>query len=104
MMRSEPLLRCLDVLDEGHAADLGDAFDAGADALKLTRREEGLCLLLVLASPPFDAAARLPWTSRYLRLIAANPGTVARELAPQVDSELLPFKRRVRQLKELGLT
>ena len=52
----------------------------------------------------FDKAARQPWTTRYLRLLAANPGTVARQLAPEVDSELLPFKRRVRQLKELGLT
>ena len=52
----------------------------------------------------FDAAAPQPWTARYLRLIAAHPATVARALAPQVGSELLPFKRRVRQLKELGLT
>ena len=51
-----------------------------------------------------DSAARQPWTTKYLQVIAANPGTVARELAPQVGSELLPFKRRVRQLKELGLT
>src|SRR5687767_10689790 len=52
----------------------------------------------------FDAATAQPWTTRYLRLIAVHPATVARELAPQVGSELLPFKRRVRQLKELGLT
>ena len=52
----------------------------------------------------FDAAAPQPWTTRYLRLIAAHPATVARKLAAQVGSELLPFKRRVRQLKELGLT
>jgi hypothetical protein len=52
----------------------------------------------------FDAAAPQAWTTRYLRLIAAHPATVARALAPQVGSELLPFKRRVRHLKELGLT
>jgi len=51
-----------------------------------------------------DATAASPWTTRYLRLIAEQPATVARVLASQVDSELQPFKRRVRQLKELGLT
>ena len=44
------------------------------------------------------------WTLRYLQMIAEQPGTSARILAGQVDAELLPFKRRVRQLKELGLT
>jgi hypothetical protein len=51
-----------------------------------------------------DAAATAPWTTRYLRVIAERPATVARVLAPQVDAALPPFKRRVRQLKELGLT
>ena len=45
-----------------------------------------------------------PWTESYLRLIAANPGVVARELAPQVGMERDPFKIRVRRLKDLGLT
>jgi tRNA A-37 threonylcarbamoyl transferase component Bud32 len=44
------------------------------------------------------------WTESYLRLIAANPGVVARELAPQVGTERDPFKIRVRRLKDLGLT
>ena len=52
----------------------------------------------------FDTAAPEPWTTQYLRMIAAHPATAARELALRVGSELLPFKRRVRQLKELGLT
>jgi hypothetical protein len=51
-----------------------------------------------------DAAGAAPWTTRYLDLIASQPGIVSRVLAPQVDSEVPPFKRRVRQLKELGLT
>jgi hypothetical protein len=51
-----------------------------------------------------DRVASTPWTLRYLQMIARQPGTVARVLASQVDTELLPFKRRVRQLKELGLT
>ena len=52
----------------------------------------------------FDAAAGAPWTASYLRLIADRPATVARVLAAQAGAELIPFKRRVRQLKELGLT
>jgi hypothetical protein len=35
---------------------------------------------------------------------ADHPGIVSRVLAPQVGAEVPPFKRRVRQLKELGLT
>jgi hypothetical protein len=51
-----------------------------------------------------DTASGAPWTTRYLQLIADHPAIVSRVLAPQVNSELPPFKRRVRQLKELGLT
>ena len=51
-----------------------------------------------------DAACPAPWTTRYLQLIAAQPGVVSRVLALQADADVPPFKRRVRQLKELGLT
>jgi hypothetical protein len=51
-----------------------------------------------------DAASATPWTARYLQLIADQPGIVSRVLAPQVNADLPAFKRRVRQLKELGLT
>ena len=51
-----------------------------------------------------DAAAQAPWTTRYLRLIADQPGVVSHLLARRVDSDAPPFKRRVRQLKELGLS
>jgi hypothetical protein len=51
-----------------------------------------------------DAASSTPWTTRYLRLIADQPGVVSRVLAPQAGAEVPPFKRRVLQLKELGLT
>ena len=44
------------------------------------------------------------WTESYLRLVAANPGVVARELAPKVGMDRDPFKIRVRRLKDLGLT
>jgi hypothetical protein len=52
----------------------------------------------------FDAASRTPWTTRYLQLIADQPGIVSHRLAPQAETEVPSFKRRVRQLKELGLT
>jgi hypothetical protein len=51
-----------------------------------------------------DAASRAVWTIRYLRLIADQPGVVSHTLARQVKADVPPFKRRVRQLKELGLT
>ena len=51
-----------------------------------------------------DAASAQPWTTRYLQLIAERPGIVSRVLARQVNADVPPFKRRVRQLKELGLT
>lgn len=51
-----------------------------------------------------DAASQTRWTMRYLTLIAGHPGVVSRVLATQVESDVPSFKRRVRQLKELGLT
>jgi hypothetical protein len=51
-----------------------------------------------------DATCQTPWTTRYLQLIAEQPGIVSHVLARQVDAEVAPFKRWVRQLKELGLT
>ena len=51
-----------------------------------------------------DAACSSPWTTRYLQLVADQPGIVSHALAPQVGADVPPFKRRVRQLKELGLT
>jgi len=51
-----------------------------------------------------DAACPTSWTTRYLQVIADQPGVVSRVLARQVDADVAPFKRRVRQLKELGLT
>jgi hypothetical protein len=53
----------------------------------------------------FDAASRTgPWVLQTLRLIARNPGVRAADLATRLGSETLPFKSRVRRLKELGLT
>jgi hypothetical protein len=44
------------------------------------------------------------WTRAVLRLIAERPGVRAADLAATLGMETLPFKARVRRLKELGLT
>jgi hypothetical protein len=69
---------------------------------RLPARAELEALVARLAG--IDAASATPWTTRYLQLIADQPGIVSHVLAPQVDADVLPFKRRVRRLKELGLT
>jgi hypothetical protein len=52
-----------------------------------------------------DTASRSgPWTMQVLELIEARPGVRAADLAASLGSEKPPFKRRVRGLKELGLT
>lgn len=52
-----------------------------------------------------DAASRNgPWVAKTLRLIAKHPGVRAADLAARLGAETLPFKVRVRRLKELGLT
>ncbi|HEY7444236.1 MAG TPA: hypothetical protein VH701_17530 [Vicinamibacterales bacterium] len=52
-----------------------------------------------------DAGSRRgPWTLETLRLIKANPGVRAADLARSTSLETLGFKRDVRRLKALGLT
>lgn len=80
---------------------------AGADpriALREHLPEPTELKAIVARLARIDAAAPAPWTTRYLQLIADQPGIVSRVIAPQADAEVPPFKRRVRQLKELGLT
>lgn len=50
------------------------------------------------------ASASGPWTEPTLRAIATSPGAPSRLLAPELDVDQPTFKRRVRQLKGLGLT
>jgi len=79
----------------------------GADpriALRERRPADDERAAIVARLARFDTASAAPWTTRYLRLIAERPATLARVLAAQADAELPAFKRRVRQLKELGLT
>jgi len=52
----------------------------------------------------WDGAAETPWTREYLDMISANEAVRAPDLAARVGLEVPRFKRRVRQLKGLGLT
>jgi hypothetical protein len=53
----------------------------------------------------FDAASSTgPWTQRYLELVRDNEAVRAPELAAREGLDVPRFKRRVRQLKGLGLT
>jgi hypothetical protein len=51
-----------------------------------------------------EASHHGPWTRAVLELIAEKPEVRAEDLAAEMGSEKLPFKRDVRKLKELGLT
>jgi GNAT superfamily N-acetyltransferase len=52
-----------------------------------------------------DRRSRSPkWTDTYLRLVATRAGVAAADLAGIAGSEKALLKRRMRQLKELGLT
>ena len=51
----------------------------------------------------WDAATQ-PWTREYLQMIGANEAVRAPDLAARVGLDVPRFKRRVRQLKGLGLT
>lgn len=51
----------------------------------------------------WDAATE-PWTRQYLQMIGANEAVRAPDLAARVGLDVPRFKRRVRQLKGLGLT
>ena len=52
----------------------------------------------------WDDAAESPWTRQYLGMIAANEAVRAPDLAARAGLDTPRFKRRVRQLKGLGLT
>lgn len=80
---------------------------AGADprlALREHLPDAGELDALVARLARTDGASPSPWTARYLRMIASQPGVVSRVLASQAKVDVPTFKRRVRQLKELGLT
>jgi hypothetical protein len=51
-----------------------------------------------------SASSSGPWTRRYLELVRDNEGVRAPDLAAREGLDVPRFKRRVRQLKSLGLT
>jgi hypothetical protein len=80
---------------------------AGADprlALRERLPEDAELEAVAARLARIDGMRQTPWTKRYLQLLADQPGIVSRVLAPRVDADVPLFKRRVRQLKELGLT
>ncbi len=83
---------------------------AGPDPRVELRRHDSLTALeldeIESRLARMDAASRdgRPWTRGLLELIKAHPAVRAADLAASVGSETQPFKRRVRRLKELGLT
>jgi len=80
---------------------------AGEDpriALRERQPEHAELDTIVAKLARIDATSTAPWTTRYLQLIVDQPGVVSHVLAAQADADVPPFKRRVRQLKELGLT
>ena len=66
---------------------------SGGDVDAITARLDG-----------WDTAAEKPWTRKYLEMIGANEAVRAPDLAARVGLDVPRFKRRVRQLKGLGLT
>lgn len=81
----------------------------GADKRVALREREGISEAefseLALRLERMDARAEDgPWTSRVLRAIERWPERLAGELAQELGMHRLPFKQRVRRLKELGLT
>ena len=79
--------------DERPALAADDALNA-ADVAAIAGRLDRL-----------DAASgSSPWTRRYLRLVADNEAVRAPDLAAGEGLDVPRFKRRVRRLKELGLT
>jgi hypothetical protein len=71
-------------------------------AKRLDSQEEVAAIRDKLAR--LDQRAERPWTSEVLALIAEHPGMLAALIAKRVGMERMQFKRRVRALKELGLT
>ena len=80
---------------------------AGADprvALRERLPDRAEIDVLIAKLARIDSASETPWTTCYLQLIVERPGTVSHALARQKDVDVATFKRRVRRLKELGLT
>lgn len=110
-----------DALAAGYASrhDLSSELSAGEGevyriAVRWAGEDPRLALRASVALAPADVASiedrlqrldrKSPWTSQVLALIRDNEGVQAARLAERLDLPTPDFKRRVRQLKELGLT
>lgn len=69
---------------------------------RLVREEQAVEILLHLRR--LDERGSIPWTQPLLHLIDRHPGLAARELAKLATMDVVWLKRRMRTLKELGLT
>lgn len=82
---------------------------AGADPRIALRQQAALAAddieALARRLARFDAASPTgPWTQAVLQMIADEPGRRAPDFAARMGLDVPTFKRRVRKLKELGLT
>lgn len=78
---------------------------AGPDPRLALRKDVRIGADVVARLDRLDAASRGgAWTRATLRSIARQPGVRAADLAAQFGLATLPFKQRVRRLKEFGLT
>lgn len=99
------LLRDLGTINDGQLYRVTLKY-GGEDPRIQLRREANL------GDEEFDAISKKlkgyeregAWTRKVLKLIVANEATLASKLAEKMGMEKYAFKRRVRQLKELGLT
>lgn len=79
--------------------------DPRAALREVARLDRDALAALLARLERLDAGSRSgPWTRATLRLIAAREAVPAAELAAALGVDRPAFKRRVRQLKELGLT
>jgi hypothetical protein len=69
---------------------------------RVTRQEQATDILDRLRR--LDERASRPWTQPLLELVSEHPGVAAHTLAKLAATDVARLKRRVRKLKELGLT
>lgn len=81
---------------------VGDDPRIALRATRISGRDEADAIVERLRR--IDRRAASPWTADVLAAIESQPGVAARKLAMAFGLDTLTFKRRVRALKELGLT
>jgi len=89
---------------DGTIFRIGLRYDRPDPRLALREDASDASVTEVLRTLARKDARATPWTEAALGAIAAQPGRRAADLAAQLGHDKPTFKRRVRQLKELGLT